>query len=99
VNFQLPFKRSQCSIDTFDLEIDLDIDPDFSLRWKDVDEYKKGIEAGIILPVWVDEIENAKPQILEKIESRQYPFDSSWRDWTPDPNWSPPKLPENWDKI
>jgi protein associated with RNAse G/E len=99
INFQLPFTRSHCGIDTLDLELDIDIRPDFSFEWKDLDDYKKGIETGIISPEWVDEIEVAKIEILEKLEKRQYPFDGSWLNWMPDPSWSSPKLPENWDKI
>lgn len=99
INFQLPFKRSRCGIDTLDLELDIDIDPDFSFHWKDLDDYQKGIETEIILPEWVKEIESAKIEILGSLEARRYPFDGSWLDWKPDPAWSPPTLPENWDKI
>ena len=65
----------------------------------DEDDYHKAIEQGLILPEWVQEIENAKPEILARLEKRHYPFDGSWLDWMPDPTWSPPTLPENWDKI
>lgn len=99
INFQLPFQRSPYSIDTLDLELDINIHPDLSFEWKDVDDYKKGIETGIILPEWANEIEAAKTEILDRLEKRQYPFDGSWLDWEPDPNWAPPTLPESWDKI
>ena len=99
VNFQLPFKRSHCGIDTLDLDLDIDIDPDMSFRWKDEDDYRQAIEHGAILPSWVQGIENAKPEIFERLEQRQYPFDGSWLDWTPDPAWLPPKFPVIWDKI
>ena len=99
INFQLPLQRSHCAINTLDLDLDIVIRPDFSYEWKDIDDYEKGIEAGVILPEWVEEIKIAKTEILEKLEKRQYPFDGSWLDWMPDPNWSPPTLPENWDKI
>jgi protein associated with RNAse G/E len=99
INFQLPFRRTQCGIDTLDLELDIDANPDFSFEWKDLDDYKKGIETGIILPEWVDEIEIAKTEVLDRLAKRLYPFDGSWLNWKPDPNWAPPKLPQNWDKI
>jgi len=99
INFQLPFKRSHCGIDTLDLDLDLIINPDFTVEWKDVDDYQRAIENEVIFPEWIDGIEAAKQEILEKLEKRQYPFDGSWLNWMPDPNWSPPKLPENWDKI
>lgn len=99
INFQLPFKRSHSCIDTLDLELDINIHPDFSFEWKDLDDYQKGIESGIIHPDWVYEIESAKIEVLDKLEKRGYPFDGSWLDWMPDPSWVPPKLPENWDLI
>ena len=99
INFQLPFIKRDRSIDTLDLELDIDIHPDLSFQWKDVDDYEKGIETGIILPEWVQGVELAKIEILDKLEKRQYPFDGSWLDWRPDPSWKPPQLPENWDKI
>jgi protein associated with RNAse G/E len=99
INFQLPFQRSHCGIDTLDLELDLIINPDFSYEWKDLDEYQKGIESGIISKEWTDQIELAKEEIFERIGKRKYPLDGTWLDWKPDPNWPRPKLPENWSKV
>jgi hypothetical protein len=95
----MPFQRSPCAIDTLDLDLDLVVNPDLSYRWKDIDDYEKGIQTGVILPEWVDRVETAKPEILAKIERRQYPFDGSWLNWRPDPNGPLPALPENWDKV
>src|SRR5687768_4583089 len=99
INFQLPFQRSHCGIDTLDLDLDLIIYPDFSFRWKDEDDYQKAIDHEVIMPEWTQAIEIAKKEIFNKLEKRQYPYDGSWLNWMPDPNWLPPKLPENWDKI
>jgi len=99
VNFQYPYQRSHCGIEAMDLELDIDIEPDLSYRWKDVGDYQKAIESGIIPSDCVQGIEAAKPGVLERIEKRQYPFDGSWLDWKPDPGWHLPKLPEDWDKI
>jgi protein associated with RNAse G/E len=99
INFQLPFRRNQCSIDTLDLDLDIVIHPDFSFEWKDMDDYQKGIETGVILTEWAREIETAKMEILDRLERREYPLDNSWLNWRPDPAWSAPKLPNGWDKI
>jgi protein associated with RNAse G/E len=99
VNFQLPFKTSHCGIDSLDLELDIDIEPDLSFRWKDEDDYQKAIEKDVIRPEWVQGIERSKSEVLERLEKRRYPFDGSWLDWIPDPTWSPPRLPEHWDKV
>ncbi len=99
INFQLPFRRNDCAVDTLDLDLDLIIRPDFTYEWKDEDDYQKAIEHGLISAKWIQGIEEAKPEIFNRLEKRQYPFDGSWLDWKPDPSWSPPTLPENWDKI
>lgn len=99
INFQLPFRRNECAVDTLDLDLDLIINPDFSYEWKDLEDYQKAIAHEIISPEWIQGIETAKQEIFAKLEKRQYPFDGSWLKWMPDPSWSPPKLPENWDKI
>ena len=99
VNFQLPLKRSHCGFDSLDLDLDIVINPDLSFEWKDEEDYQTAIDHGLIIPEWIYEIDKAKPEIFDKLEKRQYPFDGSWLDWKPDPNWEPPKLPENWDKI
>jgi protein associated with RNAse G/E len=99
VNFQLPFRRTHCGTDSLDLELDLEINPDFSFEWKDLHDYKKGVETGIIRSEWITEIENAKLEILERLKKRSYPFDGSWLNWMPDPTWDPAALPENWDQL
>ena len=98
INFQLPFQRSQCGFDTFDLELDLVIEPDYTWQWKDVEDYQRGIEAGILLPEWVRGIEMAQKEIFDKLELRQYPLDGRWLEWKPDSAWKAPKLPANWDQ-
>jgi protein associated with RNAse G/E len=99
INFQVPFQRNLNAADTLDLDLDLIIRPDFETEWKDEDDYQKVIDYDLLTPEWIHGIENAKPEILARLEARQYPFDGSWLDWRPNPSWEPPKLPENWDKI
>jgi protein associated with RNAse G/E len=99
VNFQLPYQRSHCGVDTLDLELDIVVHPDFSFEWKDLDDYRQGLETGIILPEWATAIEAAKKEILDKVAKRLYPFDGSWLDWIPEVTWAHPQLPENWDIV
>ena len=99
INFQLPFHRSSIGFDTFDLELDIIIERNYEWRWKDVEDYQRGIDCNMLRREWVDEINAAQPEIFAKLEKREYPFDDRWLNWMPDPNWVPPKLPEDWDKI
>jgi protein associated with RNAse G/E len=99
INFQLPFQRRNHSVDTLDLELDLIVKPDFSLEWKDEDDYQKAIEHGLITPEWMRGMEEAKDEILGRLKKREYPFDGTWLDWKPEAAWTPPRLPPNWDRI
>ena len=99
INFQLPFRRNKDGIDTLDLDLDLIIHPDFSIEWKDVDDYQKAIDNKVIFPEWMQGINAAKQDVFSRLERRSYPFDGAWLNWMPDPSWSPGTLPENWDKI
>lgn len=99
INFQVPFERRGNNADTLDLELDLIVHPDFSMEWKDEDDYQHAIENE---PGFLDQvayIEAAKPEIIDRINNRAFPFDGSWLNWKPDNNWTPPTLPGNWDKI
>lgn len=98
INFQLPFERSHCGFDTFDLELDIVIEPDYCWNWKDADDYQHGIEAGILRADWVRGIENAQKDIFDKLEQRTYPLDGCWLDWKPDPAWKTSILPAGWEK-
>ena len=107
VNFQLPFQRSRCGFDTFDLELDLVIEPDLRWQWKDVEEYRRGVEMGILRPEWVAGLEQARPEVFSRLEQRLYPFDGSWLSsrapqrgqWRPQPAWGASQLPEGWEKA
>jgi hypothetical protein len=97
VNFQLPYKRSAIGFDTLDLDLDIVVGPSGQdWHWKDEAAYLQGIGEGGIKAAWVEGIERAKPEILDRIEGRRPPFDGSWDDWRPEPGWQPPSLPPNW---
>ncbi|MBI5839357.1 MAG: DUF402 domain-containing protein [Chloroflexi bacterium] len=99
INFQLPFRRSAIGFDTLDLELDIIVEPSHEWRWKDLDDYQRGIDRGIILKEWTNEIDCAKQEIFEKLAKRQYPLDGKWLNWKPDPSWPTPKLPESWNEV
>ena len=95
VNFQLPYRRTKLGFDSFDLELDLVVNKDLEWHWKDVADYEAGIQSGGIHQSWVTEIEQAKQEVLERIDQRMYLFDGSWLSWQP-PSRSAPKLPIGW---
>jgi protein associated with RNAse G/E len=99
INFQLPFHRTRLGFDTLDLDLDLVIEASYDWKWKDEDEFQHGINSGGIKLEWVREIEQAKQEVLARLEKRIYPLDAKWLSWRPDPAWSPPSLPEDWNAV
>ncbi len=99
VNFQLPFQRSHCGFDSYDLELDLVVEPMFEWEWKDTETYQEGVAQGNIRPEWVGAIEQAQPEIFARLNNRVYPFDGHWRNFQPNLNWEIPTLPDHWDRL
>ena len=99
INFQLPYRRSHCGFDTLDLDLDIVIDPQYSWKWKDLEDYHDGIREGGIREAWVQGIERSEAEVFDRIDHRRYPLDGSWLRWRPDPNWAPPQLPERWQVL
>ena len=96
VNFERPLERTEIGFDTFDLLVDLVVEPDLSSwRWKDEDEYAQGRRLGVVDDADHRAVEQARGQVLAMIEQRQGPFaaDAGWADWRSDPAWPTQLLP------
>lgn len=93
VNFERPFQRTAIGIDTFDLLLDLVIDPDGSYAWKDGGEYAQGRRLGIVSDDEHRHVEQAREQVVALLDQRAGPFDERWTAWRRDPAWPPPTLP------
>lgn len=99
VNFQLPFRKTDWTIDTLDLEIDLIIGPDGAWRWKDETEYLDGVNRGSIPADVAAKVEEAREEVLALLASDSPLFDHIWLDWRPDPAWGVPELHLSWDSF
>ncbi len=96
VNYQLPYRRSHCGLDTLDLDLDIVIDSEYHWKWKDEEDYRVGIREGGIQDEWVKRIEKSHAEVFDRINKHSYPLDGSWLHWLPVSTWLPPKLPEKW---
>ncbi|MFE7357273.1 DUF402 domain-containing protein [Streptomyces sp. NPDC057543] len=96
VNFERPSVRDAAGFDTFDLTVDLVIDPDLSqYEWKDVDEYAHVRRLGIVTDTEHQAVDDARAQALAMLADRSGPFKAAaeWRSWRWDPTWPMPRLP------
>ena len=88
-------------LDTSDWDLDVVIRPDRSWEWKDEDEFAERLT----MPesYWVDDeqrVRQAGKDVIALAEAGEFPFDGTWCDFRPDPDWPalPRDLPAGWDR-
>ncbi|TLS45386.1 DUF402 domain-containing protein [Streptomyces montanus] len=95
VNFEYPTTRTPDGFETFDLTVDLVIDPDLTrLHWKDEDEYAHVRRLGIVTDADHQAVELARSRVVAILEDRAGPFADAerWAAWRWDVAWPPPAL-------
>lgn len=98
VNLQTPLVPSPAGYDTVEHLLDVTIAPDRSAwSWKDEDEVEQAIAYGLFTPEQASWFRYWGERAVEHVLLREPPFDRDWDDWTPDPAWEEPTLPETWD--
>ena len=97
VNLQAPVRRSPTGFDTMDQVLDLVVLPDLTTWWwKDEDELELAVELGVFTREEAGAIRSEGERVAALIDSGTPPFDPAWADWTPDPAWGRPELPDGW---
>jgi hypothetical protein len=99
VNLEAPFERHSIGIDTTDHALDLEIEPDRQVSWKDEAEFV----ARTGHPWYWDAAEAAAirataEHVAALAAAGAYPFDGTHRDFRPEPEWGMPALPDGWDR-
>ncbi|MGR6320335.1 DUF402 domain-containing protein [Micromonospora soli] len=100
VNLEAPFERHSIGIDTTDHALDLEIDPQRRVSWKDEAEFV----ARIGHPGYWDAAEAATirataDRVAALAAEGVYPFDGTHCDFRPDFTWGVPELPAGWDRA
>jgi hypothetical protein len=104
VNLERPGIRwddgSVAGIDIVDEDLDIVVAPDRTWQWKDEEEFVERL--ALAAHYWVaDEaaVRAEGERVVKEIESGVFPFDGTWCDWQPPPEWTPPaELPTGWDR-
>ncbi len=95
VNLEQPLSRTPEGITISDRYLDIVIEPDRkSWRWKDEDELEEAVRLGLYSPEEAAQFRQDGLDAIERITSGGPPFDTSWADWQPDPEWRIPQLPD-----
>jgi hypothetical protein len=99
VNLEEPRLRWSGGVDSEDHVLDIAVYPDRTWEWKDEDEFAAAREAGLIDAAKAARIRAAGQAALREVERWGWPFRDGWEDWRPDPSWSAPALPADWDRA
>jgi hypothetical protein len=99
INMEEPFRRSPIGFDTNDHMLDVVVAPDFTWRWKDQEEFEDRVRGGVYSEAFGSEVWEHARRAVELVERRASPFSDGWEDWTPDPSWDIPVLPNDWDHV
>ncbi|MFL5996534.1 MAG: DUF402 domain-containing protein [Streptomyces sp.] len=99
VNLEEPLTRWAGGVDSEDHFLDITVDPDHSWQWRDEDEFAQAQQDGLMGPDLAEQVREAGRSAVEVIRAWGPPFSDGWPDWRPDPSWTVPLLPEDWDRM
>ncbi|HEX4722740.1 MAG TPA: DUF402 domain-containing protein, partial [Pseudonocardiaceae bacterium] len=93
VNLELPRGRTEFSTDRVDGVLDVVVASDRSWRWKDEHEIDAALAAGRIDADDLVLLRAEGKRLAALAEAGSFPFDGTWCDFRPDPDWTPPAMP------
>ncbi|MFG2980454.1 DUF402 domain-containing protein [Streptomyces sp. NPDC048258] len=99
VNLEEPRSRWSRGVDSEDHFLDIAVYPDRSWKWLDEDEFAQAQRSGLMDGEQARRVREAGRAAVEVIEEWGTPFSGGWQDWRPDPAWTVPVLPEDWDRT
>jgi hypothetical protein len=99
VNLEEPHIRWAGGIDSEDHFLDITVLPDRSWQWLDEDEFAQAQRVGLMSAGQARRVQRAGQAAVELIEAWGSPFADGWEEWRPDPRWTVPALPADWDRT
>lgn len=99
VNLEEPLARWSGGVDSEDHFLDIAVFPDRSWCWLDEDEFHEAQRAGLLTKDQADRVRAAGEAALAVVRDGGSPFTDGWERWRPDPRWSVPPLPVDWDRT
>lgn len=94
VNLEVPLGRTASGPDRIDGILDVAVEPGGRWQWKDEDEAEEAVLAGRITAAQLRRLRAEGERIGALADAGQFPFDGTWTDFRPDPDWPAPGLPE-----
>jgi hypothetical protein len=98
VNLEEPRLRWSGGVDSEDHFLDIAVYPDRRFEWLDEDEFAAARQAGLLDEAQADRVRAAGRRALAEVRAWGSPYADGWEDWRPDPAWTVPALPADWDR-
>ncbi|THA24724.1 DUF402 domain-containing protein [Streptomyces sp. RKND-216] len=98
VNLEEPRHRWAGGIDSEDHFLDIAVYPDRTWEWRDEDEFAQAQQAGLMDNEKAGRVREAGRAAVEGIRAWGPPYSDGWERWRPDPRWTVPALPADWDR-
>ncbi len=98
VNLEEPLTRWPGGVDSEDHFLDISVHPDRTWRWLDEDEFAQAQHVGLMDAAKARAVRRAGWSAVDAIRAWEPPFSENWPDWRPDPEWTIPPLPDDWDR-
>ncbi|MFD5774394.1 cytidylyl-2-hydroxypropylphosphonate hydrolase [Streptomyces fungicidicus] len=99
VNLEEPMARWAGGVDSEDHFLDISVHPDRGWHWRDEDEFAQAQRDGLMGPALAGRVREAGRAAVAAIEAWGPPFADGWENWRPDPSWTVPSLPRDWDRT
>ena len=99
VNLEAPFVRTDIGVDTTDNSLDLVVMPDFTWRWKDAEMSSDWVAVGVFTQAQTEEFLADGKDVIYMARQRRFPFDGSFADWAPEPEWNIPRVHLDWARV
>lgn len=93
VNLEVPLGADDTGVDRADGVLDLAVSPDGSWKWKDQDEALAAMRAGRFSAEQMRRLRAEGERMIDLAERGWFPFDGTYCDARPDPEWALPQLP------
>ena len=90
-NLETPARRWAGGVDSHDQTLDVLVAPDRSWYFKDEEDL------AVLDPAEAATVRAEGVRLGKLAETATFPFDGSWLDFTPPPDWTPATLPPWWD--
>ncbi|MBB5156193.1 DUF402 domain-containing protein [Saccharopolyspora phatthalungensis] len=94
VNLEVPWGRDATGVRRVDGVLDVEVFPDGCWSWKDENEVPDALAAGRFDERHLSRLQAEGERMIALAEAGRFPFDGTYCDARPDPEWALPSLPE-----